>query len=180
MRLLREAAESEEAVALQAPASGLYDQSYEHDACGVAFVARMGAPGSHEVISRALYALEQLEHRGAEGADPDTGDGSGILTQIPDAFLRQEAGVELPAAGGYGVAMCFLPREAGPRERAVAVIESAVEGEGQRVLGWRDVPVNESACGSAARASSPHVAQLFVGARARAWPTATPSSASST
>ncbi len=124
----------------------------------------MGAPGSHEVISRALYALEQLEHRGAEGADPDTGDGSGILTQIPDAFLRNEAGVELPASGGYGVAMCFLPREAGLRERAVAVIESAVEGEGQRVLGWRDVPVNESACGTAARASSPHVMQLFVGA----------------
>ena len=78
---------------------GLYDPTYEHDACGVAFVARMGAPGSHEVISRALYALEQLEHRGGEGADPDTGDGSGILVQIPDAFLREEAGLELPNAG---------------------------------------------------------------------------------
>ena len=107
MRPLGEAAESEEAVALQAAAPGLYDPSYEHDACGVAFVARMGAPGSHEVVSRALYALEQLEHRGAEGADPDTGDGSGILTQLPDAFLREEARFDLPHAGGYGVAMCF-------------------------------------------------------------------------
>ena len=164
MRPLREAAETEEAVALQAPASGLYDPSYEHDACGVAFVARMGAPGSHEVMSRALYALEQLEHRGAEGADPDTGDGSGILTQLPDAFLRKEAGVELPDAGGYGVAMCFLPREAGPRERAVAVIEAAVKGEGQRVLGWRDVPVNEQRVRhGSARLLAPR-AQLFVGA----------------
>ena len=77
-------------------ARGLYDPSYEHDACGVAFVARLGAPASHEVVSRALWALEHLEHRGAEGADPDTGDGAGILIQLPDAFLRAEAGFELP------------------------------------------------------------------------------------
>ena len=143
---------------------GLYDPTYEHDACGVAFVARMGAPGSHEVISRALYALEQLEHRGGEGADPDTGDGSGILVQIPDAFLREDAGLELPNAGGYGVAMCFLPQDEELRRRAVELIERSVDAEGQRVIGWREVPIDESASGVAARASAPHIAQLFVGA----------------
>ena len=149
--------------ALQA-VPGLYDPTYEHDACGVAFVARLGAPGSHEVISRALYALEQLEHRGGEGADPDTGDGSGILVQIPDRFLREESGLELPNAGGYGVAMCFLPQEPDLRRRAVELIERTVEAEGQRLLGWREVPIDESACGVGARASAPHIAQLFVGA----------------
>ncbi|HEU0024356.1 MAG TPA: glutamate synthase large subunit, partial [Thermoleophilaceae bacterium] len=143
---------------------GLYDPSYEHDACGVAFVARMGAPGSHDVIARALYALEQLEHRGAEGADPDTGDGSGILAQIPDRLLREESGVELPPVGGYGVAVCFLPQDGGLRQRAVELIERTVEAEGQRVLGWREVPIDERACGVGARASAPHIAQLFVGA----------------
>ena len=88
---------------------GLYDPSYEHDACGVAFVARLGAPASHEVISRALWALEHLEHRGAEGADADTGDGAGILVQLPDRFLREEVAFELPEPGRYGVAVCFLP-----------------------------------------------------------------------
>ena len=115
----------------------------------------MGAPGSHEVISRALYALEQLEHRGGEGADPDTGDGSGILVQIPDAFLREEAGLELPNAGGYGVAMCFLPQDEELRRRAVELIERSVEAEGQRLIGWREVPIDESACGVAARGERP-------------------------
>ena len=124
----------------------------------------MDAPGSHEVISRALYALEQLEHRGGEGADPDTGDGSGILVQIPDAFLREEAGLDLPHAGGYGVAMCFLPQDEQLRRRAVELIERSVEAEGQRLIGWREVPIDESACGVAAAASAPHIAQLFVGA----------------
>jgi glutamate synthase domain-containing protein 2/glutamate synthase domain-containing protein 1/glutamate synthase domain-containing protein 3 len=143
---------------------GLYDPSYEHDACGVAFVARMGAPGSHEVISRALYALEQLEHRGGEGADPDTGDGSGLLAQIPDRLLREESGLELPGAGGYGVAMCFLPRAADARAAAVELLERTVEEEGLRVIGWREVPIDASASGEGARATAPHIAQLFIGA----------------
>jgi glutamate synthase domain-containing protein 2/glutamate synthase domain-containing protein 1/glutamate synthase domain-containing protein 3 len=132
----------------------------------VAFVARLRAPASHEVIQRALRALEQLEHRGAEGADPDTGDGAGILLQLPDAFLRAEAGLELPPAGRYGVAMCFLPPETAARADARALLERAVDAEGQRVIGWREVPVVEDACGSSARACAPHIAQLFVGAGA--------------
>ena len=148
---------------LQASA-GLYDQSYEHDACGVAFVARLRAPASHEVISRALWALEHLEHRGAEGADPDTGDGAGILLQLPDAFLRAEAGFELPPPGRYGVAMCFLPRCQLAWDEAVRLLERTVEAEGQHVLGWREVPVVDHACGQAARACAPRIAQLFVAA----------------
>ena len=141
---------------------GLYDPSYEHDACGVAFVARLRAPASHETISRALWALENLEHRGAAGADPDSGDGSGILVGIPDAFLRAEAGFELPEPGRYGVAVCFLPRVEGDRARQL--IERVVEDEGQRVLGWREVPVVDEACGTAARAVAPRIEQLFIGA----------------
>ena len=111
-------------------ARGLYDPGYEHDACGVAFVARLGAPASHEVVSRALWALEHLEHRGAEGADPDTGDGAGILIQLPDAFLRAEAGFELPPEGRYGVAVCFLPRDDEARARAVELLEERVRTRG--------------------------------------------------
>jgi glutamate synthase domain-containing protein 2/glutamate synthase domain-containing protein 1/glutamate synthase domain-containing protein 3 len=141
---------------------GLYDPSYEHDACGVAFVARLRAPASHETISRALWALENLEHRGAAGADPDSGDGAGILVGVPDAFLRAEAGVELPEPGRYGVAVCFLPRVEGDRARQL--IEGVVEDEGQRVLGWREVPVVDEACGTSARAVAPRIEQLLIGA----------------
>ncbi len=113
-------------------------------------------------MARALNALERLEHRGAEGADPDTGDGAGILIQLPDEFLRAEAGFELPEAGRYGVAVCFLPP--GNPAEAMRLLEERVEAEGQNVLGWREVPVNEAACGSASRAVAPRIAQLFVGA----------------
>jgi glutamate synthase (NADPH/NADH) large chain len=145
-------------------ATGLYDPSFEHDACGVAFVARLGRPASHEVVTRSLLALERLEHRGAEGADADTGDGAGILLQLPHEFLAAKAGVELPGRGRYGVAVCFLPRDEGPRAEAVRLIERAVEGEGQRVLGWRDVPVVPTECGRLAGSAAPHISQLFVGA----------------
>ncbi len=161
MRLSRAGHANREVFPLQAP-RGLYDPSYEHDACGVAFVARVRAPASHEVVKRALHALERLEHRGAEGADPDTGDGAGILIQLPDAFLRAEASFDLPEAGHYGVAVCFLPT--GNPAEAMRLLEERVEAEGQTVLGWREVPVNEAACGSASRAVAPRIAQLFVGA----------------
>jgi glutamate synthase domain-containing protein 2/glutamate synthase domain-containing protein 1/glutamate synthase domain-containing protein 3 len=143
---------------------GLYDSGYEHDACGVAFVAHLGAPASHEVISRALWALEHLEHRGAEGADADTGDGAGILLQTPDRFLREQLDFELPDAGRYGVAVCFLPSDEWAREHAEGLIERNVEEEGQRVLGWRDVPVVPEHCGVAARSVAPCIRQLFVAA----------------
>ena len=148
----------------RARTDGLYDSGYEHDACGVAFVARLGAPASHEVISRALWALEHLEHRGAEGADPDTGDGAGILIQLPDDLLRAEVGFELPEIGRYGVAVCFLPRDDAARAAATELLERTVEAEGQRMLGWRDVPVAGEHCGTAARAVAPVIRQLFVAA----------------
>ena len=143
---------------------GLYDPSYEHDSCGLAFVARLAAPPSHEVISRALWALEHLEHRGAEGADADTGDGAGILIQLPDGFLRDEVPFELPEPGRYGVAVCFLPVDPAERERAERLLERTVADEGQRVLGWRDVPVVPEHCGTIARSTAPFIRQLFVAA----------------
>src|SRR5580658_412718 len=124
-------------------ASGLYDPANEHDACGVALVAKLRGEPNHAVVEKALEALDNLEHRGAEGADPNTGDGAGILLQIPDAFFRAAvAGVELPAPGRYGIGVCYLPVD--PERRAVLehTIEATVEAEGQRVLWWRDVPVD--------------------------------------
>src|SRR5579862_7508166 len=143
---------------------GLYDPSFEHDSCGVAFVARLDAEPSHEVLDRALDALERLEHRGAAGADPDTGDGAGVLLQLPDAFFRAELGDALPARGAYGVAVCFLPRDDARRHELERIMVEAVEGEGQRVVCWRDVPVAEECAGSTARAFAPRIRQLVVGA----------------
>ena len=110
---------------------GLYDPAYEHDACGVAFVARLDGTPLHETVRRALEALENLEHRGAAGADPSTGDGAGILLQIPDAFFRGVVGEELPAPGRYGVAMCFLPHDDERRHELEQLLETIVEEEGQ-------------------------------------------------
>jgi glutamate synthase domain-containing protein 2/glutamate synthase domain-containing protein 1/glutamate synthase domain-containing protein 3 len=149
---------------LQEAAHGLYDRTNEHDACGVGFVARLNAPASHEVVERALDVLLRMEHRGGEGADAATGDGAGILIQLPDALLRAASGYELPPAGSYGVAMCFLPCEDGPRAEAVATLERAVADQGNRVLGWREVPIDPGACGETARASAPYISQLLVAA----------------
>ncbi|MGB0119527.1 MAG: glutamate synthase large subunit [Solirubrobacterales bacterium] len=143
---------------------GLYDPTFEHDACGVAMVARLDNEASHDVVSKGLLALENLEHRGAAGADASTGDGAGILLQIPDAFFQEEAGIPLPAAGSYGVAMCFLPQDETRKEELKALISSVVEEEGQTVLGWRDVPVDTGHVGDSANLSRPDVSQLFVGA----------------
>ena len=143
---------------------GLYDPANEHDACGVAFVARLDAVPSHETIERALQALENLEHRGAAGADPDTGDGAGILLQLPDAFFRSVVGEALPAAGRYGVAMCFLPMEAVRRIELEELIVRIVGEEGQRCVTWRDVPIDGAQTGRTAAASAPFVRQLVVAA----------------
>src|SRR5271168_2911163 len=124
-------------------AGGLYDPRFEHDACGVGMVARLDNEPTHEVISRAITALENLEHRGASGADPRTGDGAGILMQMPDELLRSAVDFELPPLGAYGVLMCFLPTDAAVRARHEALLERIVLAEGQQLLGWRDVPVNE-------------------------------------
>ena len=131
---------------------GLYAADYEHDACGVAFVARLDAQPLHETVRRALEALENLEHRGAAGADPGTGDGAGILMQIPDAFFRAVVGDALPARGSYGVAVCFLPHEPGRRQELEARLAAIVAEEGQEVVCWRDVPVDPAYVGRTAGA----------------------------
>ena len=148
-------------------AVGLYDPSFEHDACGVGMVARLDNEPTHEVLSRALTALENLEHRGASGADPCTGDGAGILLQMPDELLRAVVGFELPPPGAYGVMMCFLPRDDAARARLETLLERTVVAEGQRVLGWRDVPVSPEHTGEVAGACRPVIRQLFVGAAER-------------
>jgi glutamate synthase domain-containing protein 2/glutamate synthase domain-containing protein 1/glutamate synthase domain-containing protein 3 len=147
-------------------AAGLYDPRYEHDACGVAFVARLDNTATHEVVEMGLQALENLEHRGAAGADPLTGDGAGMLLQLPDAFFREVVPFDLPPAGQYGVGVLFLPRDAGRREKLEQLVEVNVRVEGQEVLGWRDVPVDEEFVGRTANRSRPLMRQVFVGARA--------------
>jgi glutamate synthase (NADPH/NADH) large chain/glutamate synthase (ferredoxin) len=131
-------------------------------------VARLDNLATHEVVSRALRALENLEHRGASGADPLTGDGAGILMQMPDELLRALAGCELPPVGSYGVMMCLLPTDPSVRARIEALLEQTVLAEGQAVLGWRDVPVRPEHTGATAGACRPEIRQLFVGAAAAA------------
>jgi glutamate synthase domain-containing protein 2/glutamate synthase domain-containing protein 1/glutamate synthase domain-containing protein 3 len=145
-------------------AVGLYDPRFEHDACGVGMVARLDNRPTHEVVSRAITALENLEHRGASGADPRTGDGAGILMQMPDELLRSVVDFELPPAGSYGVLMCFLPTDPAIREELEGLLERSVEDAGQRLLGWRDVPIEEQHTGEVAAACRPVIRQLFVGA----------------
>ncbi|MCW2957576.1 MAG: gltB, partial [Solirubrobacterales bacterium] len=147
---------------LRPGADGLYDPRFEHDACGVAMVARLDNEPTHEVVVKALTALDNLEHRGAEGADVRTGDGAGILTQLPHEFLRGVVDFELPPVGQYGVCMCFLPRDETLRTKVERLLELNVRVEGQGVLGWRDVPVDEAHVGDTANLSRPYVRQLFI------------------
>src|SRR5881227_1898600 len=139
---------------------GLYDPTYEHDACG----ARLDRRASHETVERAIIALENLEHRGAAGADPNTGDGAGILLQLPDEFIRGVIDEDLPPPGAYGVCVCFLPREPRRREELERLLEETVRSEGQRVVAWRDVPVDKDYVGITANFYAPYVKQLVVAA----------------
>jgi len=145
---------------------GLYDPANEHDACGVGFVAHIKNRKSHDIIAQGLQILKNLEHRGATGYDPLLGDGAGILIQIPDGFLRAEMsarGVSLPAVGEYGVGMVFLPRNPESRRACEAAIERTIRYEGQVLLGWRDVPVNNSGLAQAAKDLEPVIRQVFIG-----------------
>ncbi len=144
-------------------AVGLYDPNFEHDACGVGAVAHLSGVPSHETVRRALDVLDALEHRGASGAEIDTGDGAGILLQVPEAFLRATLDFELPAPGSYGVGMCFLHPEPERREGIERSIESTIVAEGARVLGWRDVPVDHSIPGPSASEVEPVIRQVLVG-----------------
>ena len=140
-------------------AAGLYDPRFEHDACGVGFVADLSGRGGHEVVARALRVLCNLEHRGAKGGDPGTGDGAGILTQIPDEFFRATCDFELPEAGAYAAGMAFFSAE---RHLVTPALARLVAAEGLTIVGWREVPFDITACGDGARAVLPDVLQLFV------------------
>jgi len=148
----------------------LRDPRIEHDACGVGFVVNVKGEKSHRIVEQGLEVLRNLTHRGACGCDPLTGDGAGILVQVPDAFLRREAKaarIELPAEGAYGVGMVFLPAEVRQRNECQKLFEKAVRSEGQKLLGWRRVPVDAGAPGPLARSAMPEIRQVFVGAGRR-------------
>lgn len=146
---------------------GLYDPANEHDACGVGFVAHIKGEKSHNIVTQALKILENLDHRGAVGADKLMGDGAGLLIQMPDALYRAEMaaqGVTLPPAGEYGVGMIFMPKEHASRLACEQEMERAIAAEGQVLLGWRDVPVNaDMPMSPTVRAKEPIIRQVFIG-----------------
>src|SRR5690242_17842726 len=144
---------------------GLYDPAFEHDACGVAFVADLQGRRSHDVVAKGLAALCRLDHRGARGAEPNTGDGAGIMLQLPDAFYREVVDFALPPAGRYATGLVFLP-PGGPADeaRALAVLEKYALVEGATVLGWREVPTRPDGLGATALAAMPRIRQVFLSA----------------
>ena len=144
-------------------AAGLYDPRYEHDACGVGAVADLSGTPTHDTIRKALWVLDHLEHRGASGAEPDTGDGAGILMQLPDEFLRAVVDFELPEPGRYAVGVLFLPTDDNHRREIERIVERTVVAEGQELLGWRDVPVDHTVPGPSAAEVEPVIRQVFVG-----------------
>ncbi|MFE3582602.1 glutamate synthase large subunit [Streptomyces vinaceus] len=144
---------------------GMYDPRNERDACGVGFVANLSGEASHTLVEQALTVLRNLEHRGATGSEPDSGDGAGILSQVPDAFLREVAGFELPEAGAYAVGIAFLPADGTAQAVAVERIEAIAAEENLTVLGWREVPVTPDLLGNGARATMPAFSQIFVADR---------------
>jgi glutamate synthase (NADPH) large chain len=149
-------------------AQGLYDPRNEHDACGVGFIAQMKGVKSHQIIKDGLFMLENLTHRGAVGADPLMGDGAGVLVQIPDRFFREEMGkqgIELPPVGQYGVGHWFMPQDLAQRARMDEIIREAANSEGLPLIGFRDVPVDNSSLSKAPEiaASEPFHRQVFVG-----------------
>ena len=150
---------------------GLYDPAHEHDSCGIAFVADLAGRRSHDTVERGLAALRRLDHRGARGADPDTGDGAGILVQVPDELYRAVAGVDLPAPGHYATGLAFVPADPVDAARAAAVLDKYAVAEGARVLGWRDVPVDPAGLGEGALSNLPRIRQVFLSAH-RLTPTA--------
>jgi glutamate synthase (NADPH/NADH) large chain len=147
-------------------AQGLYDPSFEHDACGVGFVVNVKGARSHSIVRQALKVLINLLHRGACGCEVNTGDGAGILIQVPDKFLRKETGrlgMTLPPEGEYGVGCVFLPRDTAARATIEALVEAIVQEEGQSFIGWRDVPTDDRLVGASAAAVEPYFKQVFIG-----------------
>jgi glutamate synthase (NADPH) large chain len=147
------------------PAQGLYDPRQERDACGIGFVCHVNGRKSHDIIEKGIQVLVNLTHRGACGCDPETGDGAGVLIQIPHKFFVRECarlGFTLPAAGEYGVGMTFLPVEPAARLQCEGIVERIAREEGLTVLGWRDTPIDGSAIGRVARNSQPYIEQVFL------------------
>lgn len=144
------------------PATGLYNPAYEHDSCGVAMVVDMHGRRSRDIVDKAITALLNLEHRGAAGAEPNSGDGAGIMLQIPDKFFRAVVDFELPAEGSYASGIAFLPQGSKDAAAACEAVEKIVEAEGLTVLGWREVPHDDSSLGALARDAMPTFRQLFI------------------
>src|SRR5690242_21628457 len=147
-------------------AQGLYDPAHERDACGIGFVANIKGQKSHDIIVKGIQVLVNLTHRGACGCDPETGDGAGVLIQIPHKFFGRECaklGFTLPEAGEYGVGLVFLPVEKQERLQCEGILERIAREEGLNVLGWRDTPIDGSAIGRVARNSQPYIEQIFLG-----------------
>src|SRR6266536_1216474 len=145
------------------PAQGLYDPRFESDSCGVAFLADLKGRPSHAMVAQALTALHNLDHRGAAGAEPSSGDGAGLTVQVPDAFLRATVSFTLPAKGDYAVGTAFLQTDPPVRDKVVALVETVVADEHLTMLGWRDLPIEAQGLGPTARGVMPAFAQLFVG-----------------
>ncbi|SEN11431.1 glutamate synthase large subunit [Lihuaxuella thermophila] len=145
---------------------GLYDPAYEHDACGIGFIANIKGKKSHEIVEKGLEMLRRMEHRGGQGSDPETGDGAGIMVQIPHHFFEKgkEFETDLPSPGKYGVGMLFLPMDPVRRAAYEKQLEAIIEAEGQKLLGWRTVPTDPAKIGKAARASQPFIRQVFIAA----------------
>lgn len=144
---------------------GLYDPSYEHDACGVGFVANLKGEKSHDIVHKGLTLLANLEHRGAVGAEKNSGDGAGILTQIPDKFFRKvskELGFELPEFGSYGIGVVFLPKDPEAYHECKTIVENCIDEMGQEYLGWRKVPTQNEQLGDTVKSVEPYVYQIFI------------------
>jgi len=148
---------------------GLYDPQFEHDACGVGFVVNMKGRKSHSLVEQALQILVNLDHRGACGCEANTGDGAGILMQMPHEFFKgatDKSGFKLPNMGQYGVGMLFMPKDPAERETVKTTLAKIIAEEGQTLLGWRDIPTDNSSLGETARAAEPFMMQVFVGRNA--------------
>jgi glutamate synthase (NADPH) large chain len=144
---------------------GLYDPGFEHDSCGVGFVCDISGKKTHQIVAKGLEVLERMSHRGAVGSDPKTGDGAGILLQMPHRFLAkacQGIGVELPESGSYGCGLVFLPRDENDRLACQDIFSDVAKAEGYTVIGWRDVPVDEAIIGNTARETQPAIRQVFI------------------
>ncbi|KAG1694913.1 Ferredoxin-dependent glutamate synthase 1 [Nymphon striatum] len=153
----------EESMNILPTKQGLYDPANEHDACGVGFIAHIKGEKSHSVVEQGLTILERVTHRGAVGADSKAGDGAGLLMQIPDQFFQGDAtDFNLPEAGKYGVGMIFLPKDGRQRAELKSIVKSVVEEMGQRLIGWRKVPVDSSGLGESVKPTEPEIRQAFI------------------